>query len=51
MELAENWAIPFRHLIRHVFRSRSLEKTEFYINQWKNFLNERPIADLIIKGQ
>ena len=42
---------PFRHLIRHVFRSRSLEKTEFYINQWKNFLNERPIADLIIKGQ
>ena len=41
---------PFRLLIRHVFRSRSLEKTEFYINQWKNFLNERPIADLIIKG-
>ena len=29
---------PFRHLIRHVFRSRSRERVEFFVEKWAQFL-------------
>ena len=41
---------PFRSLIRHLFRGRSSEKTEFYTQQWANSLNEKPIAGLSVRG-
>ena len=41
---------PFRHLIRHIFRGRSLEKTEFYSNQWRKKLEAEPVLGLEVKG-
>ena len=41
---------PFRHLIRHIFRGRSLEKTEFYSNQWRKKLEAEPVHGLEVKG-
>ena len=41
---------PFRHLIRHIFRGRSLEKTEFYSNQWRKKLEAEPVPGLEVKG-
>ena len=41
---------PFRHLIRHVFRGRSLEKTEFYSSQWRKKLEAEPVLGVEVKG-
>lgn len=41
---------PYRHLVRHIFRGRSLEKTEFYAQQWKRKLDENPVKGVEIKG-
>ena len=41
---------PFRHLIRHIFRGRSLEKTEFYSNQWRKKLEAEPVPGVEVKG-
>jgi primosomal protein N' (replication factor Y) len=41
---------PFRHLIRHIFRGRSLEKTEFYSNQWRKKLEAEPVSGVEVKG-
>ena len=41
---------PFRHLIRHLFRGRSLEKTEYYSNQWKKKLTESSFSGIEIRG-
>ncbi len=41
---------PFRHLIRHIFRGRSLEKTEFYSNQWRKKLEAEPVPSVEVKG-
>lgn len=41
---------PFRHLIRHVIRDRSIEKLEFYCKKWRETLESEKIADLEIRG-
>tara|TARA_B100001093_G_scaffold171386_2_gene164226 strand:- start:135 stop:2390 length:2256 start_codon:yes stop_codon:yes gene_type:complete len=41
---------PFRHLIRHIFRSRNEEKADFYANQWRKILDQEPMEDILIKG-
>lgn len=41
---------PFRHLIRHIFRSRNEEKTQFYSNQWRRILDLEPMHDVLVKG-
>ena len=41
---------PFRSLIRHLFRGRSSEKTEFYAQQWARALRENPIEGLTVRG-
>jgi primosomal protein N' (replication factor Y) len=41
---------PFRHLVRHVFRGRSEEKTSFYAEQWAKVLENKPIANVDVKG-
>ena len=40
---------PFRSLIRHLFRGRSSEKTEF-AQQWARALRENPIEGLTVRG-
>ena len=41
---------PYRHLIRHLFRSRSEAKVEFYTNKWSNLINENKVDNITIKG-
>ena len=41
---------PYRHLIRHLFRSRSEAKVEFYINKWTKLVNENNFEDITVKG-
>lgn len=41
---------PYRHLIRHIFRSKSLEKLEFYTEQWAKQLEERVSGQFEIRG-
>ena len=41
---------PYRHLVRHVFRGRSEEKTSFYAEQWGKVLENNPIRGLEVKG-
>jgi len=41
---------PYRHLIRHIFRGRSLEKTEFYSNEWRKLLDAEPLTGVDVKG-
>ena len=41
---------PFRHLIRHVFRGRNIEKTEYYADQWRKKLNETKLEGIEVKG-
>ena len=51
MEMRRELAYPpFRHLIRHIFRGRSLEKTEFYATEWRKVLDAEPIPGLEAKG-
>lgn len=51
MESRKEFAYPpYRHLIRHIFKGRSLEKTSFYAEQWRKVLEESPIKGLEIKG-
>ena len=41
---------PFRHLIRHLIRGKSLEKVMFYATQWRRLLDEHAISDTEIRG-
>ncbi len=41
---------PFRHLIRHVLRARSLEKLTFYCDKWRETLDRTAIPDVEIRG-
>ena len=41
---------PFRHLIRHIIRGRSLEKVTFYSEKWRGALEAEAIPDLEIRG-
>jgi len=41
---------PYRHLIRHVFRGRSEEKTRFYAEQWRKALDDVKLPNIEIKG-
>lgn len=41
---------PFRHLIRHVLRSKSLDKLQFYCEKWRDTLDRSEIPDLEIRG-
>ena len=41
---------PYQNLIRHLFRSRSEAKVEFYSNKWADLINESKIKHLTIKG-
>ena len=41
---------PFRHLVRHVFRGRSEEKTKFYAEQWRKELDRAQLKGVEIKG-
>ena len=41
---------PYQNLIRHLFRSRSEAKVEFYSNKWADLINESKIKHLQIKG-
>lgn len=41
---------PYRHLVRHLFRSRSAEKLEFFANQWADFLLARIGVELELRG-
>ncbi len=52
-ELAERRAYhypPFRHLIRHLFRSRSLDKLTFYTQRWADFLLEQARLPIEVRG-
>ena len=51
MEMRKELAYPpYRHLIRHIFRGRSLEKTEFYATEWRKILDAEPVPGLEVKG-
>jgi primosomal protein N' (replication factor Y) len=51
MEMREEFQYPpFRHLVRHIFRGRSEEKTSFYAEQWAKVLENNPIENVDIKG-
>lgn len=41
---------PFRHLIRHLFRSRNKEKVAFYSEQWIRFLEKGLKQKIEIRG-
>ena len=41
---------PYRHLIRHVFRGRSEEKTRFYAEQWRKALDGAQLQGVEVKG-
>jgi len=41
---------PYRHLIRHVFRGRSEEKTRFYAEQWRKALDDSQLEGVEVKG-
>ena len=41
---------PYRNLIRHLFRSRSEAKVEFYSSKWADLIRESKIINLDIKG-
>ena len=41
---------PFRHLIRHIIRGRSLEKVTFYAQKWRETLDRTKIPDVEIRG-
>jgi primosomal protein N' (replication factor Y) len=41
---------PFRHLIRHIFRSKSIEKLEFYTEEWTKRLENNLPAGMEIRG-
>ncbi len=51
MEMRKEFAYPpYRHLIRHIFRGRSEEKTSFYAEQWAKTMRNDPIENIDIKG-
>ncbi len=41
---------PYRHLIRHLFRSRSEAKVEFYITKWTSLVKKRNFKEITVKG-
>ena len=41
---------PFRHLIRHVIKGRSLEKVTFYAQKWREHLDSASIPGTEIRG-
>lgn len=41
---------PFRHVTRHIFRSRNQEKVCFYLDQWIKTLEKEKIKALEIRG-
>jgi primosomal protein N' (replication factor Y) len=41
---------PYRHLVRHIFKGRNMEKTLFYAEQWGNHLKKQPLENVEIKG-
>ena len=41
---------PFRHVIRHVFRSRNEQKATFYLDHWVKKLEEANLPDFEIRG-
>ena len=41
---------PYRHLVRHLFRGRSNEKVDFYVDQWRKVLDKDPIPNAEVKG-
>ena len=51
MEMRKEYAYPpFRHLVRHIFKGRSEDKTSFYADQWAKTLEANPIEGLEVKG-
>ena len=51
MEMRKEYAYPpFRHLVRHIFKGRSEDKTSFYADQWAKALEANPIENLEVKG-
>ncbi len=51
MEMRKEFAYPpYRHLIRHIFRGRSEDKTSYYAEQWAKMLRNNPIKNIDIKG-
>ena len=41
---------PYRHIIRHLFRSRSEAKVEFYVNSWSKTLDNNNLGEISVKG-
>ena len=41
---------PYRHIIRHLFRSRSEAKVEFYVNSWSKTLDNNFAGEISVKG-
>ncbi len=41
---------PYRHLIRHLFRSRSEAKVEFYITKWTSLIKKSNLTEITVKG-
>jgi primosomal protein N' (replication factor Y) len=41
---------PFRHLIRHLFKSRSEAKVEYYSSAWAKELDRHNLEEMTIKG-
>jgi len=51
MEMRKEYAYPpYRHLVRHIFKGRSEDKTSFYAEQWARTLEANPIENLEVKG-
>ena len=41
---------PYRHLIRHLFRSRSQAKVDYYSSEWAKLVNKSQLQDITVKG-
>ena len=41
---------PYRHLIRHIFKSKSIEKLEFYTEEWRKRLDQVAPKGFEIRG-
>ena len=51
MEMRKEFGYPpFTHLIRHLFRSRSSAKVEFYAKEWTKQLQRAEIENFRFKG-
>ena len=41
---------PYRHLIRHLFRSRSQAKVDYYCSEWAKLVNKSQLEEITVKG-